>query len=407
MTSRLDRREFLRQGAIATLSLGALGLPAVDARAEPPARDRVRTLGKTGLRVSDISFGSGDTGDPDLVRYAFDQGVTLFDTAESYPLGRKGAAERAIGTALTGKRDQIVITSKIVAPSKIKANRIMRQLEGSLRRLQTDYVDIYLNHGVNDLDRLLNPEWFEFVERAKRQGKIRFSGMSGHAGHLLECLDVAIERELVDVILAAYNFGEDPAFYERLTRSFDIVANQQGLPERLGRAHEKGIGVLTMKTLMGARLNDMRPYETGGATFAQAAFRWVLSDPNVDGLVISMNSRARIDEYRAASGQPHPKQEDARLLRQYVALNSAAYCRPACSACQSACPADVPIGEILRARMYAQDYGNLAKARATYAGLGAGASACLGCSGPCLAACPYDLAVPELTAATHDLLGDG
>jgi predicted aldo/keto reductase-like oxidoreductase len=407
MTSRLDRREFLRQGALATLSLGALGLQGIDAQAADPPGSRIRTLGKTGLRISDISFGSGDTDDPDLVRHAFDRGVRLFDTAESYPLGHHGTAEKAIGQALAGKRDQVVITSKIVAPADMKWQRIMRRLEGSLRRLQTDHVDIYLNHAVNDLDRLLNPEWFEFVERAKKQGKIRFSGMSGHAGRLLECLDVAIERELVDVILAAYNFGEDPAFYEKLTRSFDMVANQQGLPERLTRAREKGIGVLTMKTLMGARLNDMRPYETGGATFAQAAFRWVLSNPNVDGIVISMKSRKGIDEYVAASGQTRPKQEDARLLRQYVALNSAAYCRPACSSCEAACPADVPVGEVLRARMYAEDYGDLSKGRQTYARLGAGASPCVGCSGPCLAACPHGLAVPDLTRATHELLGTG
>jgi len=57
-----------------------------------------------------------------------------------------------------------------------------------------------------------------------------------------------------------------------------------------------------MKTLMGARLNDMRPYERGGATFAQAAFRWVLSNPRVDGLIVSMNSREAIDEYLGASG---------------------------------------------------------------------------------------------------------
>lgn len=215
---------------------------------------------------------------------------------------------------------------------------------------------------------------------------------------------MAIDRELVDVILVAYNFGEDPAFYEKLTRSFDIVANQAGLPERLARAHEKGIGVLTMKTLMGARLNDMRPYEESGATFSQAAFRWVLSNPNVDGLVISMTSREKIDEYLVASGQARPRQQDARLLRQYVALNGASYCRPSCSSCESACPADVPVGEVLRARMYARDYGNLPKAQATYAGLGAGATACLGCAGPCLAACPHGLAVPELTRATHELL---
>ena len=59
-----------------------------------------------------------------------------------------------------------------------------------------------------------------------------------------------------------------------------------------------------MKTLMGARLNDMRPYESEGATFAQAAFRWVLASGKVDALLISMTGKEEIDEYVAASGEP-------------------------------------------------------------------------------------------------------
>src|SRR2546422_7791960 len=171
-----------------------------------------------------------------------------------------------------------------------------------LRRLRTDYVDVYFNHAVNDLERLKNPEWHEFTTRAKQAGKIRFVGMSGHAGRLIECLDYALDTNGVDVILVAYNFGQDPSFHQKFTGSFDFIARQPELPRVLQKAKAKGVGVITMKTLMGARLNDMRPFERGGATFAQAAFRWVLSSPNVDALIISMTSRGVIDEYLVASG---------------------------------------------------------------------------------------------------------
>jgi uncharacterized protein len=90
----------------------------------------------------------------------------------------------------------------------------MQALEGSPRRLQTDHVDVYFNHAVNDLARLKNPEWYEFAEAAKKQGKLRFTGMSGHAGHLIECLDYAVDSGNFDVILCAYNFGQDPRFYQ-------------------------------------------------------------------------------------------------------------------------------------------------------------------------------------------------
>src|SRR5438067_7299872 len=253
----------------------------------------------------------------------------------------------------------------------------MTTLEGSLRRLRADYVDVYFNHAVNDVRRLQNPEWYEFTERAKRQGKIRATGMSGHAGHLIECLDYALETGRVDVILVAYNFGQDPAFYAHFTRSFDCVARQPDLPRVLQKAKAKGVGVVAMKTLMGARLNDMRPFEKGGATFAQAAFRWVLSGRNVDALIISMTSGSSIDEYLGASGWQSAASGDLPLLQRYVKVNGASQCRHGCQDCLSACPNGVQVGEVLRTRMYAVDYGDMTLARSEYALLSHNAAPCL------------------------------
>src|SRR5439155_23379580 len=204
------------------------------------------------------------------------------------------------------KRDRVYLTSKTWARPTDRRDSIMAALEASLRRLRTDYVDVYFNHAVNDVARLQNQEWHEFVARAKQQGKIRFAGMSGHAGRLIECLDHALDSGRVDVILVAYNFGQDAGLYQRFkdqfSRNLDLVAQQPDLPRVLAKAKAKGVGVVAMKTLMGARLNDMRPFERGGATFAQAAFRWVLSDKNVDALIVSMTGREQIDEYLGASG---------------------------------------------------------------------------------------------------------
>jgi len=98
-----------------------------------------------------------------------------------------------------------------------------------------------------------------------------------------------------------------------------------------------------MKTLMGARLNDMRPFEKGGATFAQAAFRWVLSNRNVDALIVSMTSPTGIDEYVGASGAQSAAAEDPPLLRRYVRVNGASQCRHGCAECLSACPGGAPL----------------------------------------------------------------
>ena len=391
----MDRRRFLGVGAGLTAGLAGLG-PAAGSAAEPPRIRRHVTLGSTGLKVSDISFGSSRSSDPRLVRHAVDRGVTCFDTAESY---RGGRAEKAIGEALSGRRDRFVITSKHKAWSGETRESMMGALEGSLRRLRTDWLDIYFNHAVNDVRRLQNPEWREFTDRAIRDGKIRYRGVSGHGSALVECLDYALDHDLADVILAAYNFAEDASFFEKVRARFHFVAPQTGLSRVLGRARAKGVGVLAMKTLMGARLNDMRRYETGGATFAQAAFRWVLSGPNVDGLVISMTDTAAIDEYVAASGGIEVSADELRLLERYAELQGTRYCRPGCDACAEVCPAGVEIAEVLRTRMYDIDYRDPLFARTGYAALGSGgAAACLSCDGaPCLGACPAEIPIAAFT----------
>jgi predicted aldo/keto reductase-like oxidoreductase len=361
-------------------------------------------LGHTGIRISDISFGSSrlHAGEEALVLHACDRGINYFDTADSYT---GGDAEVTLGNALRGKRDKVCIASKVQAEATARQEALMAALEGSLRRLRTDYVDVYFNHAVNDVRRLQNPEWYEFTERAKRQGKIRATGMSGHAGHLIECLDYALETGRVGVILVAYNFGQDPAFYARLTRSFDFVARQPDLPRVLRQAKAKGVGVVAMKTLMGARLNDMRPFAKGRATFAQAAFRWVLSNADVDALIVSMTSPDRIDEYLGASGWRSAAHGDLPLLQHYARMHGTSYCRHGCNDCAGACPYGVPIADVLRARMYARDYGDMRLARHEYAQLGAGAAACLACvQPPCAGACPHGLPIDTLLAPMHRML---
>jgi uncharacterized protein len=400
----IDRRKLLRLGSAAALGSG---LPTLNTSAAAggasPRIQRYATLGRTGLEVSEIGFGSASSDEPDLVRHALDRGVTLFDTAESY---RFGWSEEAMGKGLRGARDRVVLSSKTKAGAGDTQADMMAALEGSLRRLQTDYLDIYFNHAVNDVGRMQNEEWWAFTERAKAQGKIRFRGMSGHGSGLAECLEYAIDHDLVDVVLVAYSFGQDPDFVARLRHTFHFVALQPELPRLLDKAKEKDIGVIAMKTLMGARLNDMRPYEREGYTFAQAAFRWVLSSPRVDALLISMTSTGLIDEYVAASGGPELRGEHLQLLDRYAHLQHARYCRPGCNFCADACPEQVQIAEVLRTRMYDVDYGDPALALEDYAKLGVGASACLTCAHQaCLGSCPYEIPIPEFTRDAANRLG--
>jgi uncharacterized protein len=404
----IGRRDFIRTGTLAGIGLGlglnTLGNAAAESMPNEPRVRRYSRLGRTGMEISDISFGADrlSSGQEDLVQHACDLGINYFDTADTY---RDGDSETALGHALHGKRHHIFLASKTLAWPDTTMPTMMEALEGSLRRLQTDYIDVYFNHAVNDIERLKNPEWYKFVEAAKRQGKIRFSGVSGHAGHLQECLDYTIDSGNYDVILCAYNFGLDPRFYQRFLSGFDMVARQPELPRILKNAQNRGVGVIVMKTLMGARLNDMRPYERGGATYAQAAFRWVLSNPDVDGLIVSMTTREAINEFVGASGSYSVRAADLPLLQRYARVNGASYCRHACHACEDSCPAGVAIADVMRTRMYAIDYGDLPMAQAEYAMIKHNAAACLSCNArPCVTACPHGLKIAELTAPTHRLL---
>jgi uncharacterized protein len=389
----IDRRKFLRIGAGAALTLAGIQTPA--RAAATPGIQRYVRLGKTELKVSDISFGSASSFDASLVRHALARGVNYFDTAESYGWGN---AEDAIGEALEGKRKQVILSTKTKAGASDTRADMMKALNGSLKRLGTDYVDIYFNHGVNDVARMRNQEWWEFTALAKQQGKIRFRGMSGHGSDLVECLDYAIGQDLVDVILVSYSFAQDPSFADKLRHTFHWAAIQPDLPPMLAKAKQKDIGVIAMKTLMGGRMNDMRPYERAGGTTSQAAFRWVLSSPNVDALIVSMTSKELIDEYVTASGDAKPTRTDLELLERYADMRVGNYCVPGCSACRESCPEGVRIAEVLRTRMYAVDYGDQSLARSEYAMLGGAAGACLTCSHQaCLGACPARVPIAQLT----------
>src|SRR5215469_1339138 len=135
----IGRREFIRTGTLAGVSVGIATLTGVGSAAIPPNPEvrHYSPLGRTGMKISDISFGADrlSSGQEDLVLHAFDRGINYFDTAETY---RGGDSETTLGRALRGKRDKVFLTSKTLAWPDTDRGAIMRALEGSLGRLRTD-----------------------------------------------------------------------------------------------------------------------------------------------------------------------------------------------------------------------------------------------------------------------------
>jgi len=349
-----------------------------------------RPLGTTGIHMSDISFGGAGISDSDVVARAVERGVNYFDTSPDYS---KTGSEQVIGRALKPHRQKVYVASKFCTgdghlPKDTPVADIIKAVEGSLQRLQTDYLDVCIIHEVNSLDRLMAPNFHEAYDRLREQGKVRFLGVSSHTPNLEEVMRHAVDSGRFHMLLVAYNFNNWPD----LTNIFRD-------------AKQRGIGVVAMKTLKGAKATVLKDFADPSQAFSQAAFKWVLSNPDISGLVVSIKDAAQIDEYLYASGQP-VKEADVALLERYDQLITRDYCRPGCGACLDRCPYDVPVDHIFRYAMYFENYGRTDDARAKYARLSAehNASRCVDCAAPCQAACPFELPIRSKLTRFHPML---
>ncbi|HRW08394.1 MAG TPA: aldo/keto reductase [Caldilineaceae bacterium] len=241
----------------------------------------VRPLGKTGLKVSIIGFGGGHFVRPTideqtsvkLVQAAIDAGVTFIDTAWEY---HDGESERRMGLALKDRRDKVTLMTKVCARDRKTAEE---QLHDSLRRLQTDVIDVWQFHEVNyDND----PDWIfgadgaiEAAVAARQAGKIRFIGFTGHKSpHILQKM---LAHEF-DWDTCQFPVNVPDAHYRSFQNEF--------LPE----VNRRNMGVIAMKSLGGGgqMITEL------GLT-AQQCRRYTLSQ-NVSTLVCGIQSMENLEQ---------------------------------------------------------------------------------------------------------------
>ncbi|MFQ5351541.1 MAG: aldo/keto reductase [Candidatus Binatia bacterium] len=362
-----------------------------------------RPLGRTGWRMSDISFGTSGLSDAGVLRLAIERGVNYIDTSPDYS---ESCSERLVGEAIRGRRDKLFVVSKFCTaeghlPVDTAVADVIRAVESSLVRLRTDYIDLVHVHACNSVERLMAPNFHEAFDRLKEQGKARFMGVSSHTPLLETVMSEAVDSGRFDVIMVAYNFRSWPR-----------------LAAILARAQERGVGVVAMKTLKGAYhtvLKDFTPDER--ESFTQAAFKWVNNDPRVSGLVVTMRNAEQVDEYLFASGGKLDP-ADLLVLEKYDRLVAQQYCRPGCGDCLESCPAELPIDDVLRYSMYFENYGDERRARASYRKLRAvrtkargpsevsplGGDTCVACSAPCEDACSFSLPIRSKMIKAHALM---
>jgi len=389
--AKLNRRNFLT-----TLTSGVLGLgvsrnvkasprnPGMAQGASAPIKiKKYNSLGNTGIKVPDVSCGAISFFEPNVLRYAYDLGVTYFDTAEGY-LRQK--SESMIGEALKDVRDKIAITTKHGLNPRVKKEEIIQRVEASLERMQTDYVDVAMIHGLSDLSLLDNEEIQAAYAQLKKDGKVRFTGFSTHNAKVT--LQQALDKDFAQVVLVIYNHDEG-----------------KEIESHIEAARRKGIGIVAMKVFAGGKHGNLKSLISQEVSYPQAAIRWVMSNPNIDTCIPTMSSYSHVEEYVAASGKPLNR-ADLKVIADYQRQTKDQYCRVSCQECLTSCPQNVAVNDVLRYKMYFEDYRMEKEAMRYYAELDRSQKPlhCESCKGYCEQACRYNLKVREKLIQAHEIL---
>jgi aryl-alcohol dehydrogenase-like predicted oxidoreductase len=311
-----------------------------------------RRLGQSGLTVPALSFGTGTFGGVGrlaawgstdatearrLVDICLDAGVSMFDTANVYSLGE---SERVLGEAIKGRRDRVLISTKATfrfgdGPNDIGSSRqhLLAAIDDSLRRLGTDYIDLFQLHGFDAFTP--HEEVLATLDTLVRAGKIRYIGVSNFSGwHLMKALAVADK----------YGFPRyvaNQTYYSLIGRDYEWELMPLGLDQGLGAVvwSPLGWGRLTGKIRrgqprpevsrlpqtadMGPPVPDEHVYRVvdaideiareTGKSVSQIALNWLLQRPTVATLIVGARNEAQLRENLGAVGWSLTPEQIARL----------------------------------------------------------------------------------------------
>lgn len=401
-----SRRNFLKKLTLSSLSLPLTKLAFGKEPKQQGHRIRegdmhYRRLGRTGMKVSEISLGGSPLPDWALMLQIVERGVNYIDTSHTYS---NGNSERQIGKLFKEVgRDKVQVGTKFHLRKNWDEESIIRTVEGSLQRLQTDYIDVSLIHGAENEKELTDERLQSAYSKLKTSGKIRFTGLSCHSNQA-PVLKTAVSCGLYDMVQLGYNVF-DIEEGEKDIKTYPDYMGESGLRDLLSLAAAKDIGIIAMKTLkVGGKRQDLAAYRTGTTSIFQAMLKWALENKNIASVVTEMLNGEQMDEDLAVPGQMLSEQE-RRNLFHYVAENSRDYCHM-CGECQTNCPAGIKTTAILRCLAYYENYAKPERARQEYAVLkpGATSGACRNC-GTCESTCAYNVAIRKRIRYAHKLLG--
>lgn len=325
-----------------------------------------RELGKTGLKISRMGFGGipiqriDAAGTKALMHQLVEAGVNYIDTARGYTV-----SEQYLGEALEGIRDHFVLATKSMSRTR---QAMAADIDISLGNLRTNYIELYQVHNPNleQLEQVMAEGGaLEALQEAKAAGKIGHIGLTAHS---LEVFEKALTLDWVETIMFPYN-----------------IVETQG--EALIQAcAEKGKGFIDMKPLAGGAIED-----------ANLAMRFIVTNPDVTVVIPGMADAAEVTQNLEAvnNASPLTAKELARIEEIRAQLGTQ-FCRR-CNYC-APCTVGISIPNVFLFQGYLKRYGLADWAKNRYESLAVKASDCVEC-GACETRCPYQLPIRDMLKA--------
>jgi uncharacterized protein len=327
---------------------------------------RTVRLGKTGLKVTQLGFGGIPiqrlTQDEAVavVKKTLELGIRFFDTANSY-----STSEERIGLAVAGQREKVFIATKTAPVSKEK---IRENLNLSLKRLKTEYIDLYQFHGINNfktLDAILAPDGLlSVLEEARKAGVIKHIGITSHQ---IDVAKKAVQSDMFETVMFPFNF-------------ITSEAAEVLFPE----CQKHDVGFIAMKPLAGGMVDN-----------APVCFQYLLQFPDIV-FIPGIEKIAEIEEIYRLVNRPSEMTPAARLQMEQIKNELGPRFCHRCDYCQP-CTAGIPISMVMSARSF---YKRLPPERFFEGMVPSGLAKAADCTqcGKCEERCPYHLPIRQTIA---------
>ncbi len=373
-------------------------------RAMAKGKDKLSILGFGCMRLPTNEKGSiVEEKALEMLEYAYDNGVNYFDTAWPY---HNGQSEPLLGKFLqTIKREEVFVSTKLPSWLVKKPEDMMDFLKQQLEKLQTDYVDYYMVHALNKgfWDNLKEQKLFDFLEKAKSEGLIRFAGLSFHDDY--KFFKKVVDSWNWDFCLIMLNYID--THYQAGLRGYRY-------------ATEKGLGILAMEPLRGGKIAANVPSDIEelwaksehNCSPAERGLRWVWNLSAVQAVLSGMSTMEQLEENIRIAAEVeadslsdketelYKKVKRAYLKKIRIACSECRYCLP--------CPVKLPIPSIFGQYNEAFIFENKERAKKEYQAFfpeDHRAGKCIAC-GECVPKCPRNINIPAKMVEIKEYFGE-